>query len=58
MIVEIAALCDAATDQGGRLNILGAFDRIIAPLPLFALNVVQSFESVTNALKRLRILSH
>lgn len=33
MIVEIAALCDAATDQGGRLNILGAFDRIIAPLP-------------------------
>lgn len=33
MIVEIAALCDAATDQGGRLNMLGAFDRIIAPLP-------------------------
>ena len=33
MIVEIAALCDAATDQGGRLNILGAFDRLITPLP-------------------------
>lgn len=34
MIVEIAALCDAATDQAGRLNILGAFDRFVGPLPL------------------------
>ena len=34
MIVEIAALCDAATDQGGKLNILGAFDRIGGPLPI------------------------
>lgn len=34
MIIEIAALCDAATDQAGRLNILGAFDRFAGPLPL------------------------
>ena len=33
---EIAAICDAATanDVGGRLNILGAFDRIFAKFPL------------------------
>jgi hypothetical protein len=28
MNVEIFALCDAATDQRGKLNILGAFDTI------------------------------
>jgi hypothetical protein len=26
--VEVAALCDAATDQAGKLNILGVFDSI------------------------------
>lgn len=33
MNIEIAAICDAATanGMGGRLNILGAFDRIFAP---------------------------
>jgi hypothetical protein len=30
MDVEIFALCDAATDSGGKLNMLGAFDRIYA----------------------------
>ncbi len=30
MDVEVFALCDAATDTGGKLNILGAFDRINA----------------------------
>ena len=36
MNIEIAAICDAATanDVGGRLNILGAFDRIFAKFPL------------------------
>ena len=36
MNTEIAAICDAATanDVGGRLNILGAFDRIFAKFPL------------------------
>ncbi len=28
MEVEVFALCDAATDSGGKLNLLGAFDRI------------------------------
>lgn len=30
MDVEVFALCDAATDYGGKLNMLGAFDRINA----------------------------
>lgn len=36
MIVEIASICDAATanDAGGRLNILGSFDRIFSQFPL------------------------
>ncbi|HNW92061.1 MAG TPA: hypothetical protein PKM88_04025 [bacterium] len=28
MDIEIAALCDAATEQAGKLNLLGTFDRI------------------------------
>ena len=36
MNIEIASICDAATANGagGRLNILGAFDRIFANFPL------------------------
>lgn len=30
MVVEIFSICDAATDYGGRLNILGAFEGIAA----------------------------
>jgi hypothetical protein len=30
MNIEIFTLCDAATDQGGKLNILGTFDAIAA----------------------------
>lgn len=30
MDVPVAVLCDAATQQGGKLNILGAFDAIVA----------------------------
>lgn len=30
MDIQIAVLCDAATDSGGKLNILGAFDTIHA----------------------------
>lgn len=30
MIIEAFLLCDAATDQQGRLNVLGAFDGIFA----------------------------
>ena len=36
MNIQIAALCDAATDYGGKLNILGTFDTIITNhLPAF-----------------------
>jgi hypothetical protein len=31
MNLEIFALCDAATESGGKLNLLGAFDTIVAP---------------------------
>ncbi|MBM3878257.1 MAG: hypothetical protein FJ387_00805 [Verrucomicrobia bacterium] len=31
MKLEVFTLCDAATDSGGKLNILGAFDRLGAP---------------------------
>ncbi len=30
MNIEVFVLCDAATDQQGKLNILGAFDHILA----------------------------
>jgi hypothetical protein len=30
MNIEIASLCDAATEQNGKLNILGTFDTIFA----------------------------
>ena len=36
MNIQIAVLCDAATDYGGKLNILGTFDTIITrQLPAF-----------------------
>jgi len=31
MKVELFAMCDAATDSGGKLNILGVFDTVAAP---------------------------
>lgn len=31
MKIELAALCDAATESGGKLNILGAFDAFRLP---------------------------
>lgn len=31
MNIQVAVLCDAATDSGGKLNLLGAFDAINAP---------------------------
>lgn len=30
MEIEILTICDAATDSGGKLNVLGAFDSILA----------------------------
>lgn len=31
MNVQVAVLCDAATDDNGKLNLLGAFDTLITP---------------------------
>jgi hypothetical protein len=31
MNIQVAVLCDAATDDNGKLNLLGAFDTICAP---------------------------
>ena len=30
MNIQVAVLCDAATDDNGKLNLLGAFDTIYA----------------------------
>ncbi|MCF0216078.1 MAG: hypothetical protein HUK21_06350 [Fibrobacteraceae bacterium] len=44
MNIEVASICDAATANGpgGRLNILGAFDRIFAQFPF----VIPQFSAV------------
>ena len=61
MKVEIFTLCDAATaDVGGKLNILGSFDRLQAasvPVthPLCALAIKVRFEKLEEGLKRVRI---
>jgi len=61
MKVELFTLCDAATvDAGGKLNILGSFDRINAlqaPIvhPLCAMAVKCRFEKVEEGPKRIRI---
>src|ERR1700712_4109961 len=61
MKVEIFTLCDAATaDSGGKLNILGSFDRINAnavPVthPLCALAIKMRFERLEEGEKRIGI---
>jgi len=61
MRVEIFTLCDAATvDAGGKLNILGSFDRLQAketPVmhPQCALAIKLRFERVEEGQKRIRI---
>jgi hypothetical protein len=61
MKVEIFTLCDAATiDAGGKLNILGSFDRLNAkeaPVmhPQCALAIKLRFERVEEGQKRIRI---
>jgi len=49
MEIQIATLCDAATDYNGKLNILGAFDTIAAgklpaPVPQCAMAIRMQFE--------------
>ena len=61
MKVEILTLCDAATvDAAGKLNILGAFDRLNAasePIthPQCALAVKVRFERIEEGNKKIRV---
>ncbi len=61
MKVEIFTVCDAATaDSGGKLNVLGSFDRINAngvPVthPLCALAIKMRFERLEEGQKRIGI---
>jgi hypothetical protein len=61
MKVEIFTLCDAATtDAGGKLNILGSFDRLgakEAPVthPQCALAIKLRYEKIEEGQKRIRI---
>ena len=60
MDVELFALCDAATDYGGKLNLLGAFDSIWAkqfPVahPHCAIALRVRFERIEDGTHRVRI---
>ena len=60
MHVQIAVLCDAATDTGGKLSLLGAFDTIQtqqfpAFYPQCAIALRMQFNSVEEGLHKLRI---
>jgi hypothetical protein len=60
MKMEIVALCDAATDYGGKLNILGAFDclwvrQLPAKHPMCAIALRLRFNRVEEGEHRLRV---
>lgn len=60
MEIEIFSLCDAATDYGGKLNILGTFDRIGARQfptahPHCSVAVRMRFERIEEGEHRVRI---
>lgn len=60
MNVEIFTLCDAATDSGGKLNILGSFDHIFAneapaTHPLCAIAVRIRFARIEEGNHRLNV---
>ena len=60
MEVELFAVCDAATQSGGKLNILGAFDRVNAKqfpasYPQFAIAARMRFERIEEGEHRVRI---
>lgn len=62
MKIELLTLCDAATDSGGKLNILGSFDRIWAreaPIthPLCAIAVKIRFARIEEGNHKLKVTS-
>ncbi|HZV34226.1 MAG TPA: hypothetical protein VFB72_06570 [Verrucomicrobiae bacterium] len=59
MDIQIAVLCDAATESGGKLNLLGAFDAICAPQlpvvhPQCSIALRMSFTKVEDGPHKLR----
>ena len=60
MKIELFAMCDAATDSGGKLNILGAFDtigaaKVPAVHPRCAIVVKIRFERIERGEHRLKL---
>jgi hypothetical protein len=58
MNIQVAVLCDAATDDNGKLNLLGAFDTIYAPqLPAMLRNAQLHYASASCPATRTRASS-
>ncbi len=60
MNIQVAVLCDAATDDNGKLNLLGAFDTIYAPqMPAFhpqcAVALRVTFQSGDEGMRKLAL---
>ncbi len=60
MEIQVAVLCDAATDYGGKLNLLGAFDtihaaRMPAVHPQCSIALRMSFNKIEEGNHRIRI---
>ncbi len=56
MHIQVAVLCDAATENNGKLNLLGAFDAICAQqLPACSIALRMSFSQVEEGAHKLRL---
>lgn len=56
MHIQVAVLCDAATENNGKLNLLGAFDAICAQqLPACSIALRTSFSQVEEGPHKLRL---
>jgi len=60
MNIQVAVLCDAATDDNGKLNLLGAFDTIItqqlpAVHPQCSIALRVTFTSVNEGTRKLKL---
>jgi uncharacterized protein DUF6941 len=56
MHIQVAVLCDAATENNGKLNLLGAFDAICAQqLPACSIALRMSFNQVEEGAHKLRL---
>jgi hypothetical protein len=56
MQIQVAVLCDAATENNGKLNLLGAFDAICAQqLPACSIALRMTFNQVEEGAHKLRL---